>query len=116
MGFDEIRQKAVSEWEIFHKSKKPLILVGAATCGRAAGASDVIDAIKKELKELLGKMGGLVATSAGQIQMAGAGNVNKLNKTCTRKVKKAMKVKNINFLKNKKKARRAVNKFIKELK
>ena len=50
MTFDEIKSQAVSEWEALEHSDKPRILVGAATCGRAAGAVAVLEAINRELK------------------------------------------------------------------
>ncbi len=49
MTFDEIKTKAISEWETLEHSNKPLILIGAATCGRAAGAVAVLEAINSEL-------------------------------------------------------------------
>jgi len=50
MTFDKIKSQAVSEWEALEHSDKPRILVGAATCGRAAGAVAVLEAINRELK------------------------------------------------------------------
>ena len=50
MTFDKIKSQAVSEWEALERSDKPRILVGAATCGRAAGAVAVLEAINRELK------------------------------------------------------------------
>jgi len=47
--FGEIRSQAISEWEALEHSDKPRILVGAATCGRAAGALAVLEAINTEL-------------------------------------------------------------------
>jgi NADH-quinone oxidoreductase subunit F len=47
MTFREIISDAKSEWEVLEKGA--YILVSAATCGRAAGALDVVDAFKKEL-------------------------------------------------------------------
>jgi NADH-quinone oxidoreductase subunit F len=47
--FEEIRSRAVAQWEELERSDKPRILVGAATCGRAAGAIAVIKAIEDEL-------------------------------------------------------------------
>ncbi|MCD6391000.1 MAG: NADH-quinone oxidoreductase subunit NuoF [Dehalococcoidia bacterium] len=47
MTFAEITNKAKSEWEALQRGS--YILVGTATCGRAAGALDVVDAFKKEL-------------------------------------------------------------------
>jgi NADH-quinone oxidoreductase subunit F len=44
--FEEIRKRAVDQWEALRNETH--ILVGAATCGRAAGALDVIDAFKNE--------------------------------------------------------------------
>jgi NADH-quinone oxidoreductase subunit F len=49
--FDEIRSRAVSEWEALEHSDKPCILVGAATCGRAAGALSVLEAINSKLEQ-----------------------------------------------------------------
>ncbi len=51
MDFEEIRSRAVAQWEALERSDKPCILVGAATCGRAAGASAAIEAIDNELRE-----------------------------------------------------------------
>jgi NADH-quinone oxidoreductase subunit F len=47
LSFEEIQSRARSEWEAF--CGKTRILVGAATCGRSAGALDVLDAINEEL-------------------------------------------------------------------
>ncbi len=49
MTFDEVRSKAVVEWEVLQRSEKPRLLVGAATCGRSAGALAVLDAFHSEL-------------------------------------------------------------------
>ena len=49
MTFEEIRSRAASEWEALKHDDKPHFLVGAATCGRAAGAMEVIQAIETEL-------------------------------------------------------------------
>lgn len=47
--FEKLRQKAISQWKNLQNPAKPIILVGTATCGRAAGADDVIAAIKNTL-------------------------------------------------------------------
>ena len=47
MTFEEISNRARSEWEALQKGS--YVLVGTATCGRAAGALDVVDAFNKEL-------------------------------------------------------------------
>ncbi len=52
MTFDEIRKQAILEWEALKHSEKPRIFVGTATCGRAAGAIAVTEAIEKELSRL----------------------------------------------------------------
>lgn len=51
MVFDRIRREAISEWEGLEKSQRPRILVGCATCGRAAGAEEIVEAIEKGLKK-----------------------------------------------------------------
>jgi len=51
MAFEEIHSRAISEWESLQSSSKPRILVGAGTCGRAAGALDVLEAINRELTQ-----------------------------------------------------------------
>lgn len=49
MNFEEIKTRAQKEWEEFNRLGRPRILVGAATCGRAAGALEVWDTFKKDL-------------------------------------------------------------------
>ena len=51
MTFEEMRSHAVAQWEALERSDKPRIIVGMATCGRAAGAGAVLEAIKGELRE-----------------------------------------------------------------
>ncbi|MEA2086228.1 MAG: NADH-quinone oxidoreductase subunit F, partial [Chloroflexota bacterium] len=48
-AFPEIKSRALARWHKLWDSGKPLILVGTATCGRAAGAMEVLRAIKEEL-------------------------------------------------------------------
>ena len=48
-AFDEIRSQAIAEWQALERTDKLRILVGAATCGRAAGALAVLEAIKAKL-------------------------------------------------------------------
>jgi NADH-quinone oxidoreductase subunit F len=47
MTFEEIKAKAKLEWETLRSGT--CILVSTATCGRAAGAMDVVEALNKEL-------------------------------------------------------------------
>jgi NADH-quinone oxidoreductase subunit F len=48
--FDEIERQAERRWQEL-QSAKAVVMVGAATCGRAAGALKVLRAIKDELKK-----------------------------------------------------------------
>jgi len=50
LSFQEIKSRAELCWRELWDSGKPVIIVGAATCGRAAGALEVVQAIKDELK------------------------------------------------------------------
>jgi NADH-quinone oxidoreductase subunit F len=47
----ERRRIAAKSWEALQNSTRPVIYVGAGTCGRAAGAVETIEAIKEHLKE-----------------------------------------------------------------
>ncbi|MBW2028811.1 MAG: NADH-quinone oxidoreductase subunit NuoF [Deltaproteobacteria bacterium] len=49
MNFQEIQNQAKQEWEEFNDIRRPRILIGAATCGRAAGALEVEEAFRREL-------------------------------------------------------------------
>ena len=49
MTFAERRKKAIDEWQALQNSGKPRILVGMATCGRAAGAAALMDLLREEL-------------------------------------------------------------------
>jgi len=52
VDFDRIHEKALKEWAALETPAKPRIIVGAGTCGRAAGANELIDAITVELERL----------------------------------------------------------------
>ena len=45
------RQKAQRTWERLQRSRVPIIYIGAASCGRAAGALDVLKAVEQTLKK-----------------------------------------------------------------
>ena len=47
--FEEIKSRATSRWREVFDSGQPVIVVGTATCGRAAGALDVLETIRTEL-------------------------------------------------------------------
>ncbi|MDD5704277.1 MAG: NADH-ubiquinone oxidoreductase-F iron-sulfur binding region domain-containing protein, partial [Dehalococcoidales bacterium] len=49
MIFEELKKKADAEWKALEQSRKPRILVGSATCGRASGAFSVIDGMQEAL-------------------------------------------------------------------
>jgi NADH:ubiquinone oxidoreductase subunit F (NADH-binding)/(2Fe-2S) ferredoxin len=49
MKFDDIQKQALSEWETFVHNDRASILIGAGTCGRAAGALEVFSAFEREL-------------------------------------------------------------------
>ena len=49
--FIQQREKAARKWDRLQKSRVPLIYLGSASCGRAAGAMDVLAAVKKTLKD-----------------------------------------------------------------
>jgi NADH-quinone oxidoreductase subunit F len=48
--FEELKRRAGSGWGKMWNSDQPVITVGTATCGRAAGALEVLNAIKDEVK------------------------------------------------------------------
>ena len=49
MSFEEIKREAASQWEEIQHSPRPRILIGTATCGMAAGAEDILQALGQEL-------------------------------------------------------------------
>ena len=52
MTFAEIQKRAEATWRQFRGGPGALVLVGDASCGRAAGSSEVIDAIRSELGKI----------------------------------------------------------------
>ncbi len=50
-NLEKRRTQATKKWSAFQNNKRPLILVGAGSCGLAAGAAEVIDAIKTYLQD-----------------------------------------------------------------
>ncbi len=52
MRFEEIKEKAIAEWESLEKDDIPVIRIGTATSDRAAGALDVVREFEKELARL----------------------------------------------------------------
>lgn len=50
MTYPELQKRAAESWGRFAQDDRPRILIGAATCGRAAGASEVEDAFRAEIE------------------------------------------------------------------
>jgi NADH-quinone oxidoreductase subunit F len=48
--FQAIKQSADERWRALHEGEVPVIHVGSATCGRAAGADQVMEAIRETLQ------------------------------------------------------------------
>lgn len=51
-SLDEKRAKALSNWQAFEDNPLPIILIGAGSCGLAAGAREVRESVEKTLAEL----------------------------------------------------------------
>jgi NADH-quinone oxidoreductase subunit F len=49
MTFEEIQKQAKADWDSQYHGEVPHILIGTATCGRAAGALPVVEAFNQEL-------------------------------------------------------------------
>jgi len=49
MTFEEIQRQAKADWDSGYHGEVPHILVGTASCGRAAGSMPVVEAIRTEL-------------------------------------------------------------------
>ncbi len=52
MIFEILKETALADWNALEQSQEPRITIGSATCGRAAGALNVIDAVKNKLQKL----------------------------------------------------------------
>ncbi len=48
-NFERIRNQAEKEWSALKTPKEPIVQIGTATCGRAAGALNVLQTIEEEL-------------------------------------------------------------------
>jgi len=47
----EMKKRALAEWHEFEQQSRPSVLIGAATCGKAAGALDTIEAFEVQQKK-----------------------------------------------------------------
>ena len=50
-NFEQMQKNATEKWELFKNSEIPIIYIGTATCGRAAGAMQVLEAVQEILKD-----------------------------------------------------------------
>ncbi len=48
-NFEKRRKEAKKKWDLLKNSKIPVIYLGTASCGRAAGAMEVLESVKKTL-------------------------------------------------------------------
>jgi NADH-quinone oxidoreductase subunit F len=48
-AFQQIKSRALSHWQELYDGTKPVIMIGTATCGKAAGALEILQAIRDEL-------------------------------------------------------------------
>jgi NADH-quinone oxidoreductase subunit F len=51
VNFEEIKGQAALQWKAMQQSETPRILIGMGTCGRAAGAEDILDVLSQELAQ-----------------------------------------------------------------
>ncbi len=51
MGFQQIKESAISTWEESQHTEKTRILIGMGTCGKAAGAEDILKVLEEEVKK-----------------------------------------------------------------
>lgn len=51
-NFERVRKSALQKWRNLQSCKIPVIYLGTASCGRAAGVMQVLDAIEETLKEI----------------------------------------------------------------
>ena len=51
ISLEDKRKAAKAQWELLQNNTIPIIYIGTATCGRAAGAMEVLDAVRETLKE-----------------------------------------------------------------
>jgi NADH-quinone oxidoreductase subunit F len=48
VSFEEIKEQATLQWKAMQQSESIRILIGMGTCGRAAGAEDILDVLNRE--------------------------------------------------------------------
>jgi NADH:ubiquinone oxidoreductase subunit F (NADH-binding)/(2Fe-2S) ferredoxin len=52
MSYESMKAKAVKQWDGLMKGKHPVIQIGMGTCGKAAGADEVLTAIRQILERI----------------------------------------------------------------
>jgi NADH-quinone oxidoreductase subunit F len=50
-SFEKIRKSAQKKWDALKESKIPIIYLGTASCGKAAGAMEVLESVQKTLED-----------------------------------------------------------------
>ena len=50
VNLDNLKQRSKQQWDALQNSSRPRIFVGMATCGRSAGATEMIDVLREELQ------------------------------------------------------------------
>ena len=66
----KLRKIAEKKWEKLQNSTRPIVYVGAGSCGRAAGATEVIEAIQEYKAVYFGAIGGAAALMARSVKTA----------------------------------------------
>ena len=51
MSFADRKRTAQQEWQVLQQSSRPVIRIGTATCGRSAGAMEVMEVFEKDLSQ-----------------------------------------------------------------
>jgi NADH-quinone oxidoreductase subunit F len=50
-SLEDLRRRAQDQWKALEDGARPRILVGTATCGRSAGAMEVLDVLRRESRD-----------------------------------------------------------------
>ncbi|MHB1037380.1 MAG: NADH-ubiquinone oxidoreductase-F iron-sulfur binding region domain-containing protein [Pirellulales bacterium] len=51
LTYDQLRRRALGKWQAIDQNRTPRILVGTATCGRSAGALEVLATFEREARD-----------------------------------------------------------------
>src|SRR5512139_2088035 len=91
-SFEAKKRLAVERWNALHEGREPVVYIGTASCGRAAGALAVLDEVRKTLVEhdlrarivQVGCVGPCYLEPLLDIEMPGRPRVSYANVTTTR--------------------------------